>query len=241
MATTLNSSRRAFLTSVGAVAAASFAGAAFAQSQDPDRRDSIVAEPRQLGRPVRRAGERQGGERQRSPPPRPIFSPETIGNTEQAIGQYQGIVSQGGWPQVPDDKKLELGVTDPNVEALRKRLIVSGDLSPEAGISSSFDTYVDAALKRFQRRHGIPADGVTGKYTYKAMNVSAQVRLGQLRDQSAALPPVWNGFRPALSGRQHSGHGSRSRRKRPRGSAQQGDCRSGRPPVADRAIRRSTT
>ena len=59
----------------------------------------------------------------------PIFSPETIGNTEQAIGQYSGIVAQGGWPEVPATKKLRLGVTDPDVEVLRKRLIVSGDLS----------------------------------------------------------------------------------------------------------------
>jgi murein L,D-transpeptidase YcbB/YkuD len=54
-------------------------------------------------------------------------------------------------------------------------------LSQRAGLSPAFDTYVDAAMKRFQRRHGLPADGVTGKYTYAAMNVSAQVRLGQLQ------------------------------------------------------------
>ncbi|MGE0282768.1 MAG: murein L,D-transpeptidase [Rhizobiaceae bacterium] len=117
----------------------------------------------------------------------PIFSPETIGYTEQAIGQYSNIVAQGGWPVVPATKKLQLGVTDPDVELLRKRLIIAGDLSAEAGISQSFDTYVDAALKRFQRRHGLPADGVTGKYTYAAMNVSAQVRLGQLETNLVRL------------------------------------------------------
>ena len=57
---------------------------------------------------------------------------------------------------------------------LRKRLMVSGDLSQRAGMSQSFDTYVDAAVKRFQTRHGLPADGVMGKYTYAAMNISAQ-------------------------------------------------------------------
>jgi len=117
----------------------------------------------------------------------PIFSPQTISYTEQAITQYQGITAQGGWPQVPATKKLQLGVADPDVVTLRKRLMVSGDLPQSAGISESFDSYVDSALKRFQLRHGLPADGVTGKYTFSAMNVSAQVRLGQLETNLVRL------------------------------------------------------
>lgn len=110
----------------------------------------------------------------------PIFSLQTVAFTEQAVAQYQNIVAQGGWQEVPATKKLQLGVDDPDVVPLRKRLIISGDLAQSAGISTSFDSYVDAAVKRFQTRHGLPADGSMGKYTYAAMNVSAQIRLGQL-------------------------------------------------------------
>jgi len=117
----------------------------------------------------------------------PIFSPLTVTYVEAAIGQYQGIVAAGGWPEVPATKKLKLGVVDPDVEVMRRRLMVSGDLSANAGISPAFDTYVDAALKRFQSRHGLPADGVTGPYTYKSMNVSASVRLGQLETNLVRL------------------------------------------------------
>src|SRR5690606_19042405 len=60
-------------------------------------------------------------------------------------------------------------------------------LSTRAGLSPAFDTYVDAALKRFQARHGLPADGVTGQYTYSALNVSAPVRLGQLQTNLGRL------------------------------------------------------
>ena len=77
----------------------------------------------------------------------PVFSPQTVTYIETAIGQYQQIVAAGGWPVVPATKKLKLGVIDPDVEVLRKRLMVSGDLSQRAGISQSFDTYVDAAVK----------------------------------------------------------------------------------------------
>lgn len=111
----------------------------------------------------------------------PIFSTQTVAFTEQAVAQYQNIVGQGGWVEVPATKKLELGVDDPDVVPLRKRLMVSGDLSQSAGISTAFDSYVDSAVKRFQLRHGLPADGSMGKYTYAAMNVSAQIRLGQLQ------------------------------------------------------------
>ncbi|MDQ2633177.1 MAG: L,D-transpeptidase family protein [Pseudomonadota bacterium] len=117
----------------------------------------------------------------------PIFSPQTVMYVEQAVAQYSGIVAQGGWPMVPATKKLELGVVDPDVVVLRKRLMMSGDLSTSAGISQSFDTYVDAAVKRFQMRHGLPADGVLGKFSYAALNVSAQVRLGQLETNLVRL------------------------------------------------------
>jgi murein L,D-transpeptidase YcbB/YkuD len=73
------------------------------------------------------------------------------------------------------------------VEALRKRLMVSGDLSQRAGISQSFDTYVDAAVKRFQTRHGIPSDGIVGESTFAALNVPAAVRLNQLSTNLARL------------------------------------------------------
>ncbi|WP_421360952.1 L,D-transpeptidase family protein [Agrobacterium rosae] len=112
----------------------------------------------------------------------PVLSPESPAFVKQAVMQYQQIVSNGGWPAVPgSQQKLQIGVSDPSVQALRQRLMISGDLPREAGISSAFDSYVDGALKRFQARHGLPADGVIGEYTLKALNVSAQIRLGQLQ------------------------------------------------------------
>ncbi|MFK3778537.1 murein L,D-transpeptidase [Agrobacterium sp. NPDC089420] len=112
----------------------------------------------------------------------PVLGREAPIYMQQAIMQYQQIVQNGGWPEVPaSQQRLQIGVSDPSVQALRQRLMVSGDLPREAGISSAFDSYVDGALKRFQARHGLPADGVSGEYTTKALNVSAQIRLAQLQ------------------------------------------------------------
>ncbi|WP_054311166.1 L,D-transpeptidase family protein [Mesorhizobium sp. 1M-11] len=177
----MNTSRRLFLTGASALAVAFAAGAASAQDAvdgilkaagQGNWDDTFDARATQSGKVASTL---------------PIFSPQTVTYTEQAIAQYREIVAQGGWPEVPATKKLKLGVSDADVVPLRKRLMVSGDLSQSAGLSESFDSYVDAALKRFQTRHGLPADGVTGKYTFAAMNISAQVRLGQLETNLVRL------------------------------------------------------
>src|SRR6476661_9873593 len=80
----------------------------------------------------------------------PILSPVIVEKLQGAIAQYTGIVTRGGWPQVPAAKPLRLGVRDPAVAVLRQRLTISGDLSATAGVQEVFDTYVDEAVKRFQ-------------------------------------------------------------------------------------------
>ena len=123
----------------------------------------------------------------------PVFSPNTVAATENAISRYSQIVAAGGWPNVPEAGKLKLGTDDAAVAILRQRLMASGDLSQSAGLSTAFDTYVDAATKRFQTRHGLPADGVVSNYTYKALNVPAEVRLGQLQTNLVRLQSM-SGF-----------------------------------------------
>jgi len=117
----------------------------------------------------------------------PIFSERTPAMIQQAIAQYRNIVAQGGWPVVPANQKLKLGAVSKNVPILRKRLIISGDLSPKAGNSEIYDTWVNAAIKRLQSRHGLPSDGVLGRYTYAAMNIPASTRLGQLETNLVRL------------------------------------------------------
>jgi murein L,D-transpeptidase YcbB/YkuD len=111
----------------------------------------------------------------------PILSPLTLPAMEQAIFAYQDLAARGGWNSVPADKELRIGMRDPNVVELRRRLISSGDLRQTSGDAAAFDSYVQAAVKRFQERHGIPADGVVGAGTLKALNVPAHVRLSQLQ------------------------------------------------------------
>lgn len=118
----------------------------------------------------------------------PVLGPSGPGNIQQAIFTYQQIVANGGWPQIdPAGQRLALGAVHPVMQVLRQRLMISGDLPREAGISPAFDSYVDGAVKRFQARHGLPADGVLGEFSLKAMNISADVRLRQLETNLVRL------------------------------------------------------
>lgn len=174
-------SRRIFMRGVAASAAAAFAGPAGAQNLV----DTIIGSPGRSAWGDQFDAQVSSGGRVAST--RPTLHPDTVRFLELAIADYSRIASSGGWPVVPATKKLQLGVVDPDVELLRRRLMVSGDLSERAGMSPAFDSYVDAALKRFQARHGLPADGVTGQYTYSALNISASVRLQQLETNLARL------------------------------------------------------
>jgi murein L,D-transpeptidase YcbB/YkuD len=117
----------------------------------------------------------------------PTLSPSTVQTTEQAIPQYEAIVSRGGWASVPPVERLRLGNRHPSVVPLRQRLASAGDLDPNAGVTDVFDSYVEAAVRRFQVRHGIGSDGIVREQTFNALNIPAQVRLNQLRTNLVRL------------------------------------------------------
>lgn len=101
---------------------------------------------------------------------------------KKALGDYRKIVAAGGWPTIPAaGGPLKPGATSKQVEALRRRLLASGDLAKaDAGEGDTYDDKLVAAVKRFQARHGRHADGVVGPSTLKALNVSAQHRVRQM-------------------------------------------------------------
>jgi murein L,D-transpeptidase YcbB/YkuD len=110
----------------------------------------------------------------------PTLSPATVAATETAVTTYQNIVAQGGWGTVPNAGSLHVGSKGPAVVALRRRLEVTADLDPAAGISPVFDAYVEAAVKRFQARHGLGQTGIVSSQTVAALNIPADLRLKQL-------------------------------------------------------------
>jgi murein L,D-transpeptidase YcbB/YkuD len=114
--------------------------------------------------------------------PTPLRSDEMLGAFDQAIARYQQLTAAGGWPVVPGTRMLRPGDNDERVAYVRKRLRISGDLRGEPSYSSySFDDELEAAVRRFQQRHGLRVSGRVDQPTLQAMNVPAQARLAQLR------------------------------------------------------------
>jgi L,D-transpeptidase YcbB len=126
----------------------------------------------------------------------PTLSPQTAEITQQAVQTYDDIVARGGWPQVPRIDELHLGMQHPSVVDLRQRLAVSGDLDPNAVGNDIYDSYVEAAVRRFQERHGLTTDGILRAATLDAMNVPAATRRDQLKINIARLKTLSTNLGP---------------------------------------------
>jgi murein L,D-transpeptidase YcbB/YkuD len=99
-----------------------------------------------------------------------------------ALARYRRLAAEGGWTTTPPGPPLGPGDDGEWLAVLRERLRREGDL--DAG-GSSLDRSRDAALteavRRFQRRHGLLADGVVGPRTLAALNRPVGQRIAQLR------------------------------------------------------------
>ena len=85
-------------------------------------------------------------------------------------------------PALPKGRKVQPGGEWPGMLALRARLRVFGDLDedPAAVEGNLYDAAAVAAVKRFQARHVLDADGVIGAATVAAINVPLARRVRQL-------------------------------------------------------------
>jgi L,D-transpeptidase YcbB len=110
----------------------------------------------------------------------PVFDESTYQRIKETLLSYAAIEVRGGWPALPADAKLAPGASGPDVALLRRRLVISDDLAPEQEQGDTYDAAVVEAVKRFQLRHGLEANGSVGPQTLKALNVPIAARIKQL-------------------------------------------------------------
>ena len=63
---------------------------------------------------------------------------------------------------------------------IKKRLIYWKDMQPKVSLSAIYDEESLEAVKKFQTRHGLSADGVIGKGTIQSLNFSKNQRKKQI-------------------------------------------------------------
>jgi murein L,D-transpeptidase YcbB/YkuD len=180
--------RRSLLTAAAGLAASALARQAFAaEPQTSDQMlDELIRENQDTGIG---SGFDNASRNVRLPKKSlPTLSPSTAETTQTSIAQYETILAKGGWPDVAASANgLHVGVKSPAVPALRQRLSIAGDLELNSGDPQVFDSYVDAAVRRFQVRHGLHADGIVHEATLHALNVPAERRLAQLKTNAIRL------------------------------------------------------
>ncbi len=105
--------------------------------------------------------------------------------TEQALARYVELArTDDGEKLSTVTKPIDPGQTYAGVPRLARFLRIVGDLSPDAVLPADSQIYaaplVDA-VKHFQLRHGLDADGRLGPATIKQLNVPLQDRVLQLQ------------------------------------------------------------
>lgn len=98
-----------------------------------------------------------------------------------ALAAYRRLAQSGGWPVFSlTGPSIEYGQSGAEIIQLRKRLRLSGDLASDVPDEPAFDYELEQAVKIFQRRHGLIADGVVGLKTREALHVSVEERIEQM-------------------------------------------------------------
>jgi murein L,D-transpeptidase YcbB/YkuD len=98
----------------------------------------------------------------------------------QKLADLKAVAASGDWPKVPAGPPIKPGSVDDRIPAVRNRLAATGELAAGEPISPVYDEALQAAVQLFQQRHGLMDDGVLGRQTVAAMNVSAADRARQV-------------------------------------------------------------
>ena len=102
---------------------------------------------------------------------------------QKELIKYREIASRGGWKKIALKGSLKPGTSREAVLAVRERLRITGDYIPCKGSSEGlkYNKCLQKAVKHFQRRNGLTADGEIGSGTLSVLNKTVEERITTLR------------------------------------------------------------
>ena len=102
---------------------------------------------------------------------------------QQALAHYRTLADHAAWqtklPALPGGR-LQPGQRWAGLPVLAERLQALGDLPAGSAVADSYDAPLQDAVRAFQRRHALAADGVVGKSTLDALAVPPAARARQI-------------------------------------------------------------
>lgn len=114
---------------------------------------------------------------------------------QQALSRYRSLASHPAWADelsLPG-RKLAPGQPYAGLPVLAQRLEALGDLPAGTALPQRFEGALETALRAFQERHGLEADGVLGPATLKQLNVTPAQRARQIElslERLRWMPPL---------------------------------------------------
>ena len=109
---------------------------------------------------------------------------------QEGLAYYSGAGAEGGWSSInggaPLNEALRPGDQGAHVAELRARLEATGDLTTrhapsDPQLNDLYTEDLEVAVRRFQRRAALPADGIVGAETLERLNQSPAERVDQIR------------------------------------------------------------
>ncbi len=108
----------------------------------------------------------------------PVFY--QYGLLKKQLIKYREMESKGGWTMLsPAIKKLKKGDANNDVLSVKQELFLMGDLAKNDN-TTLFNNELEAAVKSFQKRHGIEPDGIIADKTIDALNISVKDRIREI-------------------------------------------------------------
>ncbi|MFC5479763.1 L,D-transpeptidase family protein [Massilia suwonensis] len=107
---------------------------------------------------------------------------QQYGRVKAALAEYRALSKQP-YPALPMPRtKLKPGEAYADAQALFERLVLLGDLpaNTPAPTDGTYSEELKEGVQRFQARHGLFEDGVPGRGTINALNVTPAQRVRQL-------------------------------------------------------------
>ena len=101
----------------------------------------------------------------------------------ETLAQYQAYAEQGSWQKIPSSKLLRVNTDHSSIALIRARLAYEAPLLTLSASDNAryYDQQLEQAVKNFQTKYNLKIDGVIGRDTIDAMNISAQDRVKQIQ------------------------------------------------------------